>query len=361
MADTDVLEDILSQLNVGGTMPPPTIPTPPAPPVPPIQQPLKPPVQSIQPPPPPAGGPAKAPNSQQSLRDKMLANNGGSAGPVVMEQTSEYKEENAGGNVNSTIIEADDDGADEKPKKGFNIKIVIGIAAVAVVLGLVAILSLGKKQPEAPPEEELLFNEPLPEDELVFLEPVTPQASTFYSADEMNSLRSIGLTGTEIEEFMGQNISYKTAYDMTMEKYWAAQLANQLPLMDMTSDEYYSQVSNTWLTLPERHDINEWTEENIAFTYNVKKNLDYEKVNVHGNQLFLKVYLDDNRHEKWFFLNVTPQEWYQLDESGNVVVDYTYTTHYKPYTDIFSAEEDTEDIFITAAKLNIINNNSSGF
>ena len=338
MADPNVLDDILSQLSttspsVGG----PTLGSP--------TQPHTQPVST---------GSATPPNSQQSLRDKMKASNAQPGKSVVLEQTDNYQEEGMGSNATSTVIEADD-GDDEDVKKGVNIKLIVGVGiAVLIVLAVFAVQMFKK-----PPVEEQVI-QPLPEEELVFLDPITNYTPTGYTADEINTLRGAGLTGTEIESYQNQGVPYTTAYNITKEQFWAWQLAEQLPITDMTSDAFINEVSKTWLTLPERHDLEEWTEENIAYNYTITKNLDYEKVDVHGNQLFLKVYLDDNRHEKWFFLNVTPQEWMLLEERGNVVVEYSYTTHFKPYVNLFEAEEDLEDIFITAAKLNIITDDNNG-
>ena len=364
MPDSSVLDDILSQLNStsGPTTPPapPTAPVQQAPVAPPPQRPVTPatpitpaPQQNV------AGTGAKPPNSQQSLRDKMRASNAGNnGGQVVLEQTEQYKEEGTG-SVNSTIIESDDDdGDDEAPaKKGFNPKIIIGCIIVVILIVGVFVGTAAKRQP-APVEEQVA----LPEEELVFLEPVTQDVMSGYTAEEVNTLRGAGLTGTEIESYQNQGIPYITAYNITKEQFWAWQLENQLPITDMTSEAYKTEVSKTWLTLPERKDLEEWHEDGIAYNYNIKKNLDYEKVDVHGNQLFLKVYLDDNKHEKWFFLNVTPQEWNLLEEAGNVVVDYAYTTHFEPYTNLFDAVENTEDIFITSARLSIITDtDAAGF
>lgn len=347
MADNSVLDDILSQLSTAS----PTVSNP-TPTQTPVGAPT--PVATPKPQTPPV------PNTQQSLRDKMKANNGASNSPVVMVQGDDYKEETpVAPTPQSTIIsDDDDDDEDVKKKKGINPKILIGCIAAALVVGLIMVLSGGGKKEEV--VEEVPLDTTLADEELVFIEPVFDNAYVGYTADEVNELRNIGLTGTEIESYQNQGVPYQTAFNITREQYWAAQLEYQLPLMDMSSDDYYKEISKTWLTLPERQDLPEWTEEGIAYSYSLKKNLDYEKVDVHGSQLFLKVYLDDNKHENWFFLNVTPQEWLLLEDAGNVVVDYTYTTHFKPYTNLFEAEEDTEDIFITAAKLNIITDTSTG-
>lgn len=351
MSENVVLDDILSQLNSGGASN--KVASAPQAPSPSPTSPVNTPKPAA-----PAGGPQ--PNTQQNLRDKMRANNGSAGQKVVLEQTKDYQEEGVGSTPSSVIIGDDDVDTDDSDagKKGINVKIIIGVVIAVLIVGGILVASMVKKStPEEPPVVEQL-----PEEELVFVEPVTEMIPTGYTADELNALRGAGLTSYEIETYQNQGVPFITAYNIAKEEFWAWQLANQLPITDMTSEDYTREVSKTWLTLPERHDLEEWHEDGIAYNYSITKNLDYEKVQVHGNQLFLKVYLDDNKHEKWFFLNVTPQEWNLLEDAGNVVVDYSYTTHFKPYTNLFEAEEDIENIFITSARLNIITDeDAAGF
>ena len=136
-----------------------------------------------------------------------------------------------------------------------------------------------------------------------------------------------------------------------------------LPLYDNSSDEYKDMIGDTWLSLNKRTDLVEWTDDYMAYSREEKQNLDYEKIEPYGNQLFLKIYLDADTHDSFFLLNISPQEWNQLDDAGNVVVNYTYSTHYKPYENVLEAVEDEQNIFITQASLDIIeslkNRNSS--
>lgn len=282
-------------------------------------------------------GPKKS--TQQSLRDRMINESKGqqAAKPNIEEEMEQ---------------EILDEEIEEEHKSGINMKVVI-IAIVAVVIILIVLITqLGKKKEPEPveePVEEVVVEEPVFEEQPITYTPIT------YTAEEVMNLHAAGATNEQIEEWQQTAIPYDYVYYSMLEQYYAFQLRNTLPTYDMSSDEFKDVISDTWMALPKRTDIVEWTNPDyLAYQYEEKQNLDYEKVEPFGNQLFLKVYLDATTHESWFFLNITPEEWNQLDDTGNVVVSYTYSTHYKPYENSFDAEEDTENIFITNATLDII-------
>lgn len=251
------------------------------------------------------------------------------------------------------ILEDEDD---SKEKAGLNIKLILMLAGGCAVLSLIVFMVVSGTRKNREPEEPVAPVEEVPID----LEPVVeetveePVIMANYTSEQMNNLRSIGITSEELDAYMQNNIPYEYVYNTMMEQYWGWHLMNELPTYDMTSSEYKDVINQTWMSLPERHDLAEWTADYIAYSYDVEANLDYEKVTPFGNQLFLKIYLDDNTHDSWFFLNVKPEEWNQLGPKGNVVVNYTYQTHYKPFENVFDAEEDKDNIFIISATLNII-------
>ncbi len=243
----------------------------------------------------------------------------------------------------------------EQEKSKLNIKFILVVAVGCALVALIVFMVVSGKKGKEPPAEEVPLDLPVVE-EPVIEEPVVeePVIMANYTADQMNNLRAIGITSDEITNYMENNVPYEYVYNTLMEQYWGWHLMNELPTYDMTSDKYKEVINQTWMSLPERHDLAEWTTDYIAYSYDVEANLDYEKVTPYGNQLFLKIYLDDNTHDSWFFLNIKPEEWNMLGPKGNVVVNYTYQTHYKPYESIFDAEEDKDNIFIISATLNII-------
>lgn len=284
-------------------------------------------------------------SSQQSLRDRMLneSNANAAANARAKEQAERERQ------LSEEIVEEE---IEEENKPALNPKILIGVgvmAAIIVVILIAQFMSKGKKEPEAPPEE-ITQVEPIIEDE--------PQEMVFqqvYTVDQMNMLRDAGATSEQIQMWQDNGIMFEYVYYTTLERYYGWQLANTLPTYDLASDAYQEVISDTWMALPKRTDLEEWSTEGYLATHmEMHQNLDYEKIEPYGSQLFLKVYLDADSHDSWFFLNITPEEWNALDDRGNVVVDYTYDTHYKPYENLFEAEEDTENIFITGATLDII-------
>jgi hypothetical protein len=286
-------------------------------------------------------------SSTQSLRDKMLAE---SQQQQQQRQPVEQVDENA---VEQELL---DEEYEEENKPAVNIKIVIGVVVLAVLILIIIIMQVLKgKNKEV--EEPVVEEEPIIEE--VYTEPVVDEgfsiAAVTYSDDQISDLRNAGATTDQITAWQENGTPYEYVYYSMLENYYAFQLQNTLPTYDLTSDEYKETISDTWVALDKRTDVAEWSSDDyIAYTYEVTQNLDYEKIEPYGSQLFLKVYLDAQTHDEWFFLNITPMEWNQLDDTGNVVVNYTYCTHYLPYESKFDAVEDTENIFITDATLDII-------
>ena len=173
-----------------------------------------------------------------------------------------------------------------------------------------------------------------------------------YGDDQIEQLRAAGYTGTEIENFQSQAMDFAQLMSKARADQKLFKLENDFNFYDIESDEFKSSVDNTWLSLPKRTDAEDFAE-NFA-EYRVQDvNLDYEKVEPRGNQLFLKVYLDDNVHEDWFFLMVTPEEWAKLDDYGNVECEYTYATRYIG-DNMYNLEVDPDTMYITEAHLNIL-------
>lgn len=242
-----------------------------------------------------------------------------------------------------------DDGGQDKEKKKFNPVIAVGIFIGFAVL-LVILMVFSKKPEDAGNAGDNPVTDNPIEDDLVWIDPIT-DANTFYTPEQIAKLREVGYTGDEIEQFatFGEDVNAKIREAEAARDAWLQEAV--APLFDATSQEYKDFISQTWLTLPERKDLDEWTQ--VAGYYEERKNLDYEKVTTYGNQLFIKIYLDDDNHTDWFFLNVTPEEWIKLKEKGNVIVTYTYCTRYITSADGFNVE-DFDNTFITGAALEII-------
>ena len=254
--------------------------------------------------------------------------------------------------ANNTIInttQTEDDGGSSKGFK-MNPVMAIGIAIVVLLLIFFGYSYLSKNTPDNPDESEQQSNYDPFEDPNI--EWVIPDQSLDYTMTEIQQLRAAGYTGDEIESYAAQHVPYA---DLIKEAEAARDAYIQqaiAPLYDTASDEYKRFVSQTWLTLPKRTDADEW--KNIAMNYAERRNLDYEKIDVYGNQLFIKIYLDDNLHEDWFFCQVTPEEWNRLGPAGNIIVNYTYCRRLVG-DDMWTAVEDMEHIFIISASIEFVN------
>ncbi len=151
---------------------------------------------------------------------------------------------------------------------------------------------------------------------------VTGDTGFAYTSDELNQLRAMGYTGTEIEEFQSYGYDFEYLAELAEDAREAYIEEKVKPLFDTASEEYKQNYYNTWLGMPLREDMDLFRDDvgNMQET----RNLDYEKVPVHGYQVFLKVYLDDREHAEYFFMQVSPERYVQLNDSGNIVVTYTY-------------------------------------
>lgn len=294
-----------------------------------------------------SGSSTKSTSSQQNLRDRMLSE---SKSETVRKEYAQREED-----LSEEIIEEEEEEEYGTEKKSSIGKIVIAAIVVLglIVVGLIFFLGRSNKEEEEVVEEPVVGEVMLPEpvEEVVIEESIF---ATTYDMEQVQNLLAAGATQEQVNEWQANGVEYNYVYFTMLDRYYGWQLSNTLPTYDIASDAYKDVIGQTWMSLPKRNDIIEWTEDMLAYEHQVKQNLDYEKVEPYGNQLFLKVYLDANTHDSWFFLNITPNEWNLLDDTGNVVVDYVYQTHWLPFENQLDAVEDEQNIFIVSATLDII-------
>lgn len=267
--------------------------------------------------------------------------------PNVMKQGATYEPVNGGTSSNGDVGDSDGNSGGKKVFK-LNPKLVLGIGGIVVLTAVVFMIFSGPRTQQQAEETTTEFIDPFDNPGVVWDE---PDGTLFYSQEDVIALREAGYTGWEIEQY---GIEQRSADELIEEAKvlrdaWVQEAV--APLYDMSSDAYKEMVSQTWLSLRKRADVNEW--EDIAGYYQVRANLDYEKVDVYGNQLFVKIYLSDNNHDDFFFVFVTPEDYNKLKDSGNVIVNYTYVTRYL-HPDEYTSVEDTRNIFIISASLEII-------
>ena len=293
-----------------------------------------------------------ATSATAALREQMIRSKANSGQTVVLEQGMNYApneqetQQTNNGTSTTTIINTtkvpQDNGGDDNTERGFKpTKTFVMIVAGVIILGLIIFIVFTSSGAE----------EDIPDISEEELEWILSESQYSYTADQIERLRTVGYTGKEIEEFekLQMDINELVKEATAKRDAWVQEAI--APLYDSTSQEYKDFISQTWLTLPKRNDTDDW--DNIANYYPVKDNLDYEKVETYGNQLYIKIYLDDNEHDDWFFLNVTPEDWARLKDAGNVIVTYTYCTRYL-LVGQNTLIEDFENIFITEAHLEII-------
>lgn len=321
------------------------------------------------------------PTAQQAMMARMQASRNQQGSPSVMQQGEQYQPINQqsanppsspvanqtiinttqqpgggggnngpGGPVNGQNNEGNQDGQESGKSKGFKMNPIMAVAIVIAVLlvgfFIVSYLSKSDGNAENPSESEVVdpFND-------TNLEWIIPENQYEYTSDQIAQLRAAGYTGDEIE----QHASTMTPFEDLIRQAEAARDAYIqdaiAPLYDTASDEYKHFISQTWLALEKRTDIYDW--KITAMNYAKRENLDYEKVGVYGNQLYIKVYLDDFNHDDWFYCLVTPEEWNKLNDAGNVIVNYTYATRVVG-DDPMTYYEDTENFYIISASIEFI-------
>lgn len=237
-------------------------------------------------------------------------------------------------------------------KKGFKMNPIMAIGIViAILLFVFFAYSYASKQAGESGEQDPTTDtnyDPFADPNMEW---VVPENQYTYTPEETAALRAAGYTGDEIEAAAA---AMTPAGDLIKEAEAARDAYIQqaiAPLYDTASDEYKHFISQTWLALRERHDIETWG--TTAMQYSERKNLDYEKIDTYGNQLYVKIYLDDFDHKDWFYCLVTPDEWKKLNDAGNIIVNYTYTTQYIG-DDPLTSYEDMENYYIIDARIEFI-------
>ena len=301
-------------------------------------------------------------SSQQSLRQRMLneQRNPTQHSQVVLEQTSDYRPTTqqvtpmprptpTSTQPVQEQTPINQPQQDSTPKAGVPLKYKL-MGAGGVLVAVVAIAGMFIFSKNKTPDESQSIDESL--DDLEWLDPIN-QEVYLYTPEEITELRAAGYTGTEIEDYQSREVPAEELIQQAEEARDAWIQEAVAPLYDTASDEYKKTISETWLSLPQRTDMEEW-QDNVCSYYEVDQNLDYEKIGVYGNQLFIKIYLDDYEHDDWFFLNITTEEWNKLKQAGNIQVHYTYETRFVT-DENGNKSESFDSIYIASASITFTN------
>ena len=192
-----------------------------------------------------------------------------------------------------------------------SIKVKLAVTVASILLIIIAILfTLDFVQKKK--EEDILeqLENSANENEVTFT----------YSDEERKSLMQMGYTQIDIENFEISSLLMEDIiieYDNMVAEHFEA---NIKPYLDGKSDAYKRLEEYTWLggeEIDPEIDVNE--QENY---YSETVNCDFVKVPAMGSQLFTKVVTPKGIIA---FMPVTPYRYQTLEDSGNIVVEITYT------------------------------------
>ncbi len=194
-------------------------------------------------------------------------------------------------------------------------KVAIPIAAV---LGFVLLILLLK--PKGSKTSGEVTPTPGLEDAYDVTQDSTVLGKFQYTVEELAELRVNGYTVDEVETYEALEIpagSLITDAELKRKELYEREIA---PYLDAASDEYKELAADTWVGQTEF----QLNDDVAAYRFHTEVwNVDYKKLPSRGNQLFLKLTLEDGRV---LFMAVTPEQYLGLSESGNIVVQVRYTT-----------------------------------
>lgn len=212
---------------------------------------------------------------------------------------------------------------------------IVGIVVILILVGgLIIFLSGNKSQVEREEEsravEESLSNLPIPETDNVvdssdsstdLTVPMDTQQSTglAYNDKTVAALRKWGYTLNEMEIASRDGLSADALVEAAKKARKEATWETMQSLMDSTSEDYQNLCAKTWLGQAPI-DVSAFNSDVIYLSEQYTSNVDFEKIESRGTQLWLKCYLKDGNV---LFLQVTPQRYNQLPDSGNIVISYS--------------------------------------
>lgn len=139
-------------------------------------------------------------------------------------------------------------------------------------------------------------------------------------------LRKMGYTGDEIELAKSTGVSVDTLVEAAEALHDEAAKEALTRMSDSASEEFQHIVNNSIFCMPEvqfeAFDSNVDSSRKYTGSYIV--NADYEKVPTYGNQLWIKVKIANGT---FAFYLVTPERWETLPDTGNIVMQVSYTMY----------------------------------
>lgn len=243
---------------------------------------------------------------------------------LYQEQGEEYEEE-------AVETETQETPSEEPPKKEknsikLNPKIVACICVAGVLIvgtgGLLITMQKNKQaraiaeQEQAEYEDALKTADALVDSVIESQTQTSPEPVSVFSDAEIQALRKWGYTADEIELAGSEGLSAMSMVETARAAREEAQKEALAAVSDTASPEYQQLLSQTWL---QGEDINleGVNPTDVVSTSTRTVNLDYEKVQPKGTQLYLKLYLENGEVA---FMDVSPQRYVALNDSGNIVI-----------------------------------------
>lgn len=213
----------------------------------------------------------------------------------IFEQGERYEEEPA-------------DIMDDSPKRIQlpNKKLLIIGGAIFLVMLVFVLFPRGNKESAEPKQVEA--EEPIIE---VFK----------LNSMEVADLRAAGYIADEIEKITSHEEaeSLITSAEKSRQDYLNSQYEK---FMNSASEEYKQLLNNTWLG---GKDVEVHSENPSAYETKIcKENVDYVKLPARGQQLYIKLTLEDGTT---LFNIIHPSRYEQLREEGNMVIEYEKITY----------------------------------
>lgn len=144
-----------------------------------------------------------------------------------------------------------------------------------------------------------------------------------FSAKTADTLRKWGFTNSQMEIASRDGISAEAMVEQAKFERKQAQYEAMMEAADEASEAYQKLLNQTWLGQPPM-DISGFVDTNTMYSSESHtENVDYEKVEARGMQLWIKCYLENGITA---FMPCSPARYNSLPESGNIVVTYTVVT-----------------------------------
>lgn len=216
------------------------------------------------------------------------------------------------------------------------IKLLIGLGAVVLVAVVFLFTAANKKKEKSDMvaddmSEEIAWEQfvaaqegsgvSIEDDTVKSNEPIS------FSNETVLSLRKYGYTGDEIEYAMANGINYEYMIEEAKALIESTNEEVIRELNDSSSEAYKKLLKMTWLggKKIKIKDLSSDPDARYSLdTYVV--NGDYVKCEPRGNQLFIRITLDDNSYA---FMTVEPTRWVSMKDEGNIVVQYDLYTYGK--------------------------------